>query len=115
MRKPTHTHLLKFWKRTSPPSLPQGGKSYIAIFLIIHTTNYSFMFVGACTARPETHELNNMVQGGFSRRTALFSEKWSKLANFDPPWGYPPGGVKNGLFSRFKSIFMHQIRGGGQV
>src|SRR6476469_6259607 len=51
-----------------------------------------------CTARPETHELNNMVQGGFSRRTALFSEKWSKLANFDPPWGYPPGGSKMAFF-----------------
>src|SRR6476469_9630251 len=48
----------------------------------------------ACTARPETHELNNMVQGGFSRRTAIFLKNGQKMVIFDPPWGYPLGGSK---------------------
>src|SRR6187549_3649284 len=98
MRKPTHTHLLKFWKRTSPPSLPQGGKYTLSNNRYFIITHHHYVLSLACTARPETHELNNMVQGGFSRRTALFSEKWSKLANFDPPWGYPPGGSKMAFF-----------------
>src|SRR6476620_7271614 len=52
------------------------------------------MIIYACTARPETHELNNMVQGGFSRRTAIFLKMVKKWSFLPPPGGTPLGGSK---------------------
>ena len=66
------------------------------MFLEIYFNKYF-----ACTARPETHELNNMVQGGFSRRTAIFLKmvkKWSFWPILTPLGGTPKKGSKMAFF-----------------